>query len=231
MLDDQSIWSSLGGKHSFCSFKMKTDTETLCRNPNNVSGLCNRESCPLANSKYATIREVKDRLYLFLKEPERAHKPNMIYERVLLSEDYNTALQQIDEELKGWTPLSVHKCKQRLTKLSDYLERKQLLDKIGRPRYIKRRKKAERQDRAREVKAAKVAKIEDTLEKEIMERYKAGIYGNKAILEQEKKTEQEKRREKAAKIQTKGIKYVVEFEEEEEEDEKEKLKKKVALDW
>ncbi|KAI5191621.1 protein MAK16 [Nematocida minor] len=232
MLDDETIWSSIGGASSFCSFKMKTETETLCRNANNVTGLCSRASCPLSNSKYATVREIKGKLYLLMKEPERRHKPKSLYEKVELDEDYDTALKTISEELKGWGVFLLHKCKQRLTKLSDYLERKALLDHMGRPEYIHKRKKAERQDRAREAKAARVAKIESSIEKEVLERYKLGVYGNKGMLEQEQTTKQEEKRRKLGQIQTRGIKYVTEFEEEKtEEQEEEVRKKKMRMEW
>ncbi|KAH9386633.1 protein MAK16 [Nematocida major] len=232
MLDDQSIWDTIGKASSFCSFKMKTQTDVLCRNANNVSGMCSRATCPLANSKYATIREIKGKLYLLMKEPERRHRPRSLYEKVELPEDYDKALEMVSQELESWDRMLVHKCKQRLTKLSDYLERKALLDKMGRPEYLYRRRKAEKQDRAREAKAAKLAKVESSIEKEVLERYKLGVYGNKGMLEQEKATVQEERRKKLGLVQTRGIKYVVEFEDEAEEaPEEEKAKKKMKMEW
>lgn len=231
MLDDQAIWKAIGEKHSFCSFKMMTETETLCRNANNVSGICSREMCPLANSKYATVRTMDDKVFLLLKEPERARNPKKLYEKIQLDEDYDKALEQIEKEMKGWSKLLKHKCKQRLTKLFEYLERKALLDAAGRPVYLRRKRKTERQDRAREIKASRAAKIEETLAQELLERYKAGVYGKKIVLEQEVKTDQERRREKQHRLQTKGIKYVVDFETEEPEEEKKKKKIKMKMDW
>ena len=53
MQHDEVIWGVINPGH--CSFKAKTVDNTFCRNKHNVTGLCNRTSCPLANSKYATL--------------------------------------------------------------------------------------------------------------------------------------------------------------------------------
>lgn len=54
----------------FLSFSLPHAPEKFCRNPYNVTGICSRNSCPLANGRYATVRDHKGILYLFIKTVE-----------------------------------------------------------------------------------------------------------------------------------------------------------------
>ncbi|KAK0842660.1 Protein MAK16 [Friedmanniomyces endolithicus] len=149
MASDEIVWHYINQKHCSFKLKLpgnsssqqKSTKSNFCRkyftshlqfhnsppppltpNPSehNVTGLCNRQSCPLANSRYATIRSdpATQRLYLYIKTTERAHLPSRWWEKIRLSSNYTKALQQVDERLIYWPVFLTHKCKQRLTRLT-----------------------------------------------------------------------------------------------------------------
>jgi protein MAK16 len=173
MQHDELIWQLIA--HGHCSFRAKIAHESaFCRNEYNVTGLCNRSSCPLANSRYATVREHGGALYLYMKTIERAHSPKNLWERVRLSKNYLTALAQVDEHLVHWPQYLIHKNKQRITKIVQYLirMRKMELSAAKRPIVGTVDQREERREAKREEKALGAAKLEHTIEKELLARLK-----------------------------------------------------------
>ena len=126
MQHDTVIWGIISPANGgFCSFRRKLpgSPAKFCKNSYNVLGLCKPNACPLANSRYATIREHKGVCYLLIKTIERAHSPSNHWEKIRLSKDYMTALKEIDQHLVWWPKFFIHTCKLRLTRMHQYLIR------------------------------------------------------------------------------------------------------------
>lgn len=175
MQSDDIVWQLIN--KGFCSFKAKIENNTFCKNQYNVTGLCNRTSCPLANSKYATIIEKDGVCYLYMKEVERSHTPSKLWDMIKLSNNYKDALAQIDQHLMYWPKHLIHRNKQRLTKIWQYLIRMRRLRSKVRTSVTTINQKVERREKVREAKALKAAGLENQIKSELLDRLKQGTYG------------------------------------------------------
>ncbi|KAK5656332.1 hypothetical protein OQA88_4712 [Cercophora sp. LCS_1] len=184
-MSDEIVWQIIN--QQFCAFKLKTTKgNNFCRNEYSVSGLCNRQSCPLANSRYATVRtSPKGTIYLYIKTIERSHMPSKWWEKIKLSKNYQEALAQIEDRLQYFPKFLLHKCKQRLTRLVQVATRMRKLaaeeDRLGERLVPKMAPKIKHREEARERKALAAAKLERTIERELLERLRQGAYGDQPL--------------------------------------------------
>ncbi|KAJ2776435.1 Protein MAK16-like protein [Coemansia javaensis] len=179
MNNDGIIWEVLNNQ--FCSYKVKTDLGNLCRHQYNLTGRCNRKECPLANSRYATVREWGGRIYLCLKTAERAHMPSKQWERVELPKNFAQAVATIDANMQFWPGWMINTCKQRLTKITQYLIRMRRLKLKSKHTLVPIKKKLERRERTREAKAEAAARLDQSIEKELLERLRSKAYGDQPL--------------------------------------------------
>ena len=171
MQHDEVIWQIIN--HEFCSFKSKVAKErTFCQNPYNVTGLCIRSACPLANSRYATIREEEGICYLYTKTIERAHTPKNLWEKIRLPSNYMQALDIVSQQLEHFPKYLVHRNKQRLTKIHQMIIRMRKLKLKMRPKITTIHTNNEKVEKGKERKALKAAQLDRAIEKELLERLK-----------------------------------------------------------
>ncbi|KRX44618.1 Protein MAK16 -like protein [Trichinella murrelli] len=217
MQTDDVVWQLLS--NGFCSYKTQTKTQKFCRSEWNLTGLCTRQACPMANSQYATVREEKGRIYLYMKEVERSHFPERLWEKVRLPQNLENAMAVIDERLLYWPKFIRFKCKQRLIRYQQVLVRMRKLMLKSKKKIIPISRKIEKRELRRETKALAAARIDKAIERELLERLQQGTYGdlydfNEETLEKERQLVGEKNATEGKEV-GENVQYVEDFEESE----------------
>ena len=108
-----------------------------------------------------------------------------MWEKTKLSNNYSQALEQIDGRLIYWPKFLIHKCKQRLTRLTQVQIRMRRIaaeeERLGEKLVPRLAPKIRRREETRERKAEAAAKLERTIERELLERLRQGAYGDQPL--------------------------------------------------
>lgn len=131
----------------------------------------------MANGYYATVLEEDGECWLYLKTVERAHTPRTMWEKVKLSEDTSKAFEQIDKKMLNiYKDYEIIRCKRRLGKIREYLRRMKAMAVKPTKQYDYEAIKVRRRETARERLALRAAKLQSTVEQELINRLKSGHY-------------------------------------------------------
>lgn len=112
-----------------------------------------------------------------MKTVERSHLPAQLWEKIKLPNNYRQGLEVIEKHLEYWPEFLKQKCAQRLKRLFQYLSKVRRLrvsDKAGQLEVFKQ--KTERRESRREKKAETTARLDQSIEKELILRLKSGLY-------------------------------------------------------
>jgi protein MAK16 len=105
-----------------------------------------------------------------------------LWEKIPLSRNYSKALEQLEDHLAYFPKNIIHRNKQRLTKIHQYLIRMRKLElrqRAGKKvKMTQIHRKIDQREERREKKAVVAANLEKSIERELVERLARGTYGD-----------------------------------------------------